>query len=118
MISSTRRGSRGRSGGSHAVVFHNAAGKLRVRSREIRQLELYVTTRPAADALFVADEAPGSGQSCLQREDEGVRGDGVPRARPDLYSLASSTFVGRIYALFGLKNVADAAKGRRLPAAL
>jgi iron complex transport system substrate-binding protein len=28
---------------------------------------------------------------------------------PDLYSATSQTFIGRIYALFGLKNVADAA---------
>jgi cobalamin transport system substrate-binding protein len=43
---------------------------------------------------------------------------GTPRARgltvyhelgPDLYSATSSTFIGRVYSLFGLKNVADAA---------
>jgi cobalamin transport system substrate-binding protein len=43
---------------------------------------------------------------------------GAPRARgltvyhelgPDLYSATSSTFIGRVYSLFGLKNVADAA---------
>lgn len=28
---------------------------------------------------------------------------------PDLYSVTSSTFIGRVYALFGLKNIADAA---------
>ena len=28
---------------------------------------------------------------------------------PDLYSVTSSTFAGRVYALFGLKNIADAA---------
>ena len=28
---------------------------------------------------------------------------------PDFYSATSKTFVGRIYALFGLKNIADAA---------
>jgi len=28
---------------------------------------------------------------------------------PDLYSATSSTFIGKVYALFGLKNVADAA---------
>jgi cobalamin transport system substrate-binding protein len=43
---------------------------------------------------------------------------GAPRARgltvyhelgPDLYSATSSTFIGRVYAMFGLKNIADAA---------
>lgn len=43
---------------------------------------------------------------------------GAPRARgltvyhelgPDLYSVTSHTFIGRVYALFGLKNIADAA---------
>jgi iron complex transport system substrate-binding protein len=42
----------------------------------------------------------------------------TPRARgltvyhelgPDLYSVTSNTFIGRVYALFGLKNIADAA---------
>jgi iron complex transport system substrate-binding protein len=42
----------------------------------------------------------------------------TPRARglsvfhelgPDLYSATSSTFIGRVYALFGLRNIADAA---------
>jgi len=42
----------------------------------------------------------------------------IPRARrlsvyhelgPDLYSATSSTFIGRVYALFGLRNIADAA---------
>ena len=28
---------------------------------------------------------------------------------PDLYSVTSSTFIGKVYALFGLKNIADAA---------
>ena len=28
---------------------------------------------------------------------------------PDLYSVTSNTFIGRVYALFGLKNIADAA---------
>jgi iron complex transport system substrate-binding protein len=30
---------------------------------------------------------------------------------PTLYSLTSNTFVGRVYAMFGLQNIADAAKG-------
>jgi iron complex transport system substrate-binding protein len=30
---------------------------------------------------------------------------------PTLYSLTSNTFVGRVYAMFGLKNIADATKG-------
>jgi iron complex transport system substrate-binding protein len=30
---------------------------------------------------------------------------------PDLYSATSNTFIGRIYTLFGLKNIADAAAG-------
>jgi iron complex transport system substrate-binding protein len=30
---------------------------------------------------------------------------------PTLYTLTSNTFVGRVYALFGLQNIADAAKG-------
>ncbi len=29
----------------------------------------------------------------------------------NLYSVTSNTFVGRVYAMFGLRNIADAAKG-------
>ncbi len=44
----------------------------------------------------------------------------TPRARglsvyheltPDLYSVTSTTFIGRVYRLFGLENIADAADG-------
>ncbi len=35
--------------------------------------------------------------------------DRLPRARPDLYTATSNTFIGRVYALLGLANVADAA---------
>ncbi len=37
---------------------------------------------------------------------------------PDLYSAKSDTFIGRVYALFGLKNIADDARRHRLPAAV
>jgi iron complex transport system substrate-binding protein len=30
---------------------------------------------------------------------------------PTLYTLTSNTFVGRVYAMFGLRNIADAVKG-------
>ena len=48
----------------------------------------------------------------------GLVAKGAPRARglsvyhelePDLYSATSSTFIGQIYKLFGLRNIADAA---------
>ncbi|HEY7604072.1 MAG TPA: ABC transporter substrate-binding protein [Gaiellaceae bacterium] len=48
----------------------------------------------------------------------GLLAKAAPRARgltvfhelgPDLYSATSSTFIGRVYALFGLRNIADAA---------
>jgi iron complex transport system substrate-binding protein len=34
---------------------------------------------------------------------------------PDLYSAKSGTFIGRVYALFGLKNIADQAPGTDYP---
>jgi len=34
---------------------------------------------------------------------------------PDLYSAKSGTFIGRVYALFGLENIADAAPGTDYP---
>jgi iron complex transport system substrate-binding protein len=54
----------------------------------------------------------------MQRRITGLVDRSTPRARglkvfhelgPDLYSATSGTFIGRVYALFGLKNIADAA---------
>jgi iron complex transport system substrate-binding protein len=54
----------------------------------------------------------------LRKQIAGLVARGTRRARgltvyhelePDLYSATSSTFIGRVYALFGLKNIADAA---------
>jgi len=54
----------------------------------------------------------------MKRQIAGLLAKSTPRARgltvfhelgPDLYSVTSSTFVGRVYSLFGLKNIADAA---------
>jgi iron complex transport system substrate-binding protein len=68
-----------------------------------------VTGHPKKAALVVA--------TMRQRIAELVK-KAAPRARgltvyhelgPDLYSATSSTFIGKVYALFGLKNIADAA---------
>jgi iron complex transport system substrate-binding protein len=54
----------------------------------------------------------------MKKRIAGLVKTGAPRARgltvyhelgPDLYSATSSTFIGKVYALFGLKNIADAA---------
>ena len=96
------------------VVFHNAAGNLPGAYQQIRQLGKLTGHAPEADGLVtrmkrrigaivagVKTKAPGA---TVYHELD-----------PTLYSLTSSTFVGRVYALFGLKNVADAAKAGDYP---
>ena len=96
------------------VVFHNAAGNLPGAYQQIRQLGKLTGHAPEADglvtrmkrrigAIVAGAKTKASGATVYHELD------------PTLYSLTSSTFVGRVYALFGLKNVADAAKAGDYP---
>ena len=91
------------------VVFHNAAATLPGAYQQIRQLgrltghaqqgETLVTRMKQQIATIVAKaRTRGTGATVYHELD------------PTLYSVTSSTFVGRVYAMFGLRNIADAAK--------
>ena len=92
------------------VVFQNAAATLPGAYQQIRQLgkvtghtaeaDRLVTTMKQRIGAIVARARPKATGVTVYHELD-----------PTLYSLTSNTFVGRVYAMFGLKNIADAAKG-------
>jgi iron complex transport system substrate-binding protein len=90
------------------VVHHNAAASLKGAYQQIRQLGLVTGHVPAANAL-VARMKRQIG-SVVERTRSRAAGKTVyHELTPDFYSATSQTFVGKVYALFGLQNVADAA---------
>lgn len=90
------------------VIVHGAAATVKGAYQQIRQLGL-VTGNADQSARLVArmkkqigrivdrSSAPGKGLSVYHE------------LSPDFYSVTSSTFIGRVYALLGLRNIADAA---------
>jgi cobalamin transport system substrate-binding protein len=92
------------------VVHQDAAATLPGAYQQIRQLgtitghateaaTLVATMKRRIAAIVAKAKVKASGVTVYHELD------------PTLYSLTSNTFVGRVYAMFGLKNVADAAKG-------
>jgi iron complex transport system substrate-binding protein len=90
------------------VVVQDAAKSLDEAYAQIRQLGSL--TGHAKQALVLVTK--------MKKRIAELVAAGTRRARglkvfhelgPDLYSVTSSTFIGRVYALFGLKNIADAA---------
>jgi iron complex transport system substrate-binding protein len=91
------------------VVFHNAAANLPGAYQQIRQLGK--VTGHAAEADGLVARMKHRIASIVARAKTKASGATVyHELDPTLYSLTSSTFVGRVYALFGLKNIADSAK--------
>jgi iron complex transport system substrate-binding protein len=89
------------------VLHHNAASTLKGAYQQIRQLGKVTGRGPQADALVgrmqtriakIVDRSKQVGPKSLFVELD-----------PTLYSVTSSTFIGRVAALFGLRNIADAA---------
>jgi iron complex transport system substrate-binding protein len=92
------------------VLLEPAAGKLADAYAQIDQLGA-ATGHGAAAARLVAG---------LRRQVASIRGSLPAGAKgltvyhelePDYYSVTSATFIGQIYKLLGLKDIADAAKG-------
>jgi iron complex transport system substrate-binding protein len=90
------------------VLVHNAAMTLPGAYQQIRQLGI-VTGKRAGAAKVVARMKAGIGKIVASTKGK-ARGLTVyHELTPDLYSAASNTFIGRAYALLGLRNIADAA---------
>jgi iron complex transport system substrate-binding protein len=90
------------------VVFHNAAATVPGAYQQVRQLGKLTGHAPQAERLVTR----------MKKQIGSIVGKARPRAAgikvfheldPTLYSVTSKTFVGRVYALFGLQNIADAA---------
>ncbi len=90
------------------VLVHNAAATLPGAYQQIRQLGL-VTGKRAGAAKVVAGMRARIGKIVASTRGK-ARGLSVyHELTPDLYSATSNTFIGRAYALLGLRNIADAA---------
>ncbi|MFN0155508.1 MAG: ABC transporter substrate-binding protein [Gaiella sp.] len=90
------------------VLHMDAAKSLKGAYQQIRQLGR-VTDREAA-AARVTDTMKARIAAIVKRARPKSSGRTVfHELSPDLYSATSATFAGRVYELFGLKNIADAA---------
>jgi len=92
------------------VVHQDAAATLPGAYQQIRQLGKI--TGHAAEAGTLVASMKSRIAAIVARTRSRAAGVTVyHELDPTLYSLTSNTFVGRVYAMFGLKNIADAAKG-------
>ena len=97
------------------VVFHNAAANLPGAYQQIRQLGKVTGHAPEADGLVTGMKRRIGAIVASAKTKASAGATVYHELDPTLYSLTSSTFVGRVYALFGLKNIADAAKAGDYP---
>jgi iron complex transport system substrate-binding protein len=90
------------------VVHHDAARTFKGAYQQIRQLGLVTGQRAGANRVVSRMQARIA--RLVQASQGKARGLTVyHELTPDLYSASSSSFVGKIYAQFGLQNIADAA---------
>ena len=92
------------------VVHQDAASTLKGAYQQIRQLGKVTGHTPQADGLVTRMKQRIA--SIVAKTRTKTTGSTVyHELDPTLFSLTSNTFVGRIYEMFGLRNVADEAKG-------
>ncbi|HET7513301.1 MAG TPA: ABC transporter substrate-binding protein [Gaiella sp.] len=92
------------------VVHQDAAATLPGAYQQIRQLGKITGHVAEANGLVTDMKRKIAGIVAKTR----TKAAGVTvyhELDPTLYTLTSNTFVGRVYAMFGLQNIADAAKG-------
>lgn len=90
------------------VIHHDAAKSFQGAYQQIRQLGLVTDHTPEATRLV------RSMKTKIRRIVDGARAKAsrlsvYHELTPDFYSATSNTFVGKVYAALGLRNVADAA---------
>jgi iron complex transport system substrate-binding protein len=90
------------------VVMQPAAKTLRDAYAQIEQLGKVAGHRKQAGAV-VARMKRQIAKLVAHARRRGVGLTYYHELTPDLYSVTSKTFVGRVYSLFGLRNIADAA---------
>jgi iron complex transport system substrate-binding protein len=90
------------------VVLHGTASNFRVAYQQIRQLGMVTGREPAAARVVARMKASISRIVKASRS----RADGLSvyhEISPDFYSASTKSFVGKVYAAFGLENIADEA---------
>ena len=92
------------------VIFHKPATTIRGAYQQIRQLGVATGHDPQAAALV--DRMKTQIAKIVAKRKEVASGASVyHELDPSFFSATSKTFAGRVYALFGLRNIADAAPG-------
>jgi len=92
------------------VLYHKPASSIPGAYQQIRQLGTVTGRAPQAARVVARMKARIS--AIVAKRKPSAQGLSVyHELDPSFFSATSSTFVGRVYALFGLKNVADAAPG-------
>lgn len=89
------------------VLHHNAASTLKGAYQQIRQLGKVTGRGAQADALVGRMQTRIA--TIVQRSKRVGPKSLFVELDPTLYSVTSSTFIGRVAGLFGLRNIADAA---------
>ena len=92
------------------VIFHKPASTIPGAYQQIRQLGAVTGHGPQATSL-VARMKSQIARIVAKRKTAGSAASVYHELDPSFFSATSKTFVGRVYALFGLKNIADAAPG-------
>jgi iron complex transport system substrate-binding protein len=92
------------------VVLHKPARTFRGAYQQIRQLGTVTGHGPRAAAL-VSRMKTQIARVVAKRRPAAVGASVYHELDPSFFSATSSTFVGRVYSLFGLENIADAAPG-------
>ena len=92
------------------VVHQDAAATLPGAYQQIRQLGK-VTGRTTEAARLVTGMKQRIGSIVAKNRPKAGGATVYHELDPTLYTLTSNTFVGRVYAMFGLRNIADAARG-------
>jgi cobalamin transport system substrate-binding protein len=92
------------------VLFHKPVTTIRGAYQQIRQLGAVTGHGPQAAAL-VSRMKGQIARIVAKRKPTAAGASVYHELDPSFFSATSNTFVGRVYSLFGLKNVADAAPG-------
>ena len=92
------------------VVHHDGAKSLAGAYQQIRQLGL-VTGNTARATRVVRSMKTRIGRIVRSSRSRASGLSVFHELSPDLYTVTSSTFVGKVYASMGLENIADAADG-------
>jgi len=92
------------------VLYHKAVSTFAGAYQQIRQLGR-VTGRSAQAATLVGRMQRQIGQVVAKRKQAAAGTTVYHELDPTFFSATATTFVGRVYGLFGLRNIADAAPG-------